>query len=202
MSEKTINPVLKQVLELGPTVFYLALYYWIKDETYVLGSTEYSGFIMSMLVFIPVLLASIAILWALTGALSRMQLFTAFMVIFFGFLTWYFNDERFFKAKTSIIYGLFAVILGIGLMRGRSYLQWIMGELLPMQDQGWMLLTKRLALLFAGLAIANELVWRNLSEETWVWVEGIAFPAIMFVFLMAQITFLQQYLIEPEGKDD
>ena len=37
MQEKTINPVLKQVLEFGPTVFYLGLYTWIKDETYTIS---------------------------------------------------------------------------------------------------------------------------------------------------------------------
>ena len=198
MAEKTINPVVKQVLELGPTVFYLALYTWIKDETYVLGGTEYSGFIVSMLIFIPVLLASMAALWFLTGKSSRMQIFTAFMVIFFGALTWYFNDESFFKAKTSIVYGLFAVILGIGLWRGRSYLEWIMGEFLPMKTEGWMILTRRLALLFLGLAVANEVIWRTQSEEVWVWLESLAFPAILFVFLMVQVTSLQEYLIEPE----
>ena len=198
MAEKTINPVVKQVLELGPTVFYLGLYTWIKDETYVIGGTEYSGFIVSMLIFIPVLLASMAVLWILTGKTSRMQIFTAFMVIFFGALTWYFNDESFFKAKTSIVYGLFALILGFGLWRGRSYLEWIMGEFLPMKTEGWMILTKRPALLFLGLALANEFIWRTQSEEVWVWLESLAFPAVMFVFLMVQVTALQEYLIEPE----
>lgn len=204
MQEKTINPVLKQVLEFGPTVFYLGLYTWIKDETYTISGTEYSGFIAAMLVFVPVLLASMAALWILTGAISRMQVFTAFMVIFFGGLTWYFNDESFFKAKTSIVYGLFAVILGIGLMRGRSYLEWIMGEFLPMKTEGWMILTKRLALLFLALAAANEVIWRTQSEEVWVWLESLAFPAVMFVFLMAQVTALQRFLIEAdedEAKD-
>jgi len=58
-------------------------------------------------------------------------MFTAFMVIFFGGLTAYFNDERFFKAKTSIVYGAIAGILTFGLWRGQSYLEWVMGETLP-----------------------------------------------------------------------
>ena len=198
MADKTINPVLKQVLELGPTLVFFVLYLWIKDEMYVIGGTEYSGFIVAAIVFVPILLVSMAILWFLTGELSRMQIFTAIMVIFFGGLTAWFNDERFFKMKTTIVYGFFAVMLGIGLLRGRSYLQWIMGDALPMEPAGWMILTRRLTYLFIALAIANEVIWRTQSDETWVWLETFAFPAIMFVFLMAQIAMLQQYLIEPD----
>lgn len=198
MTDKTINPVLKQVLELGPTFFYLGLYLYIKDEVYTIGGTEYSGFIMSMLVFIPVLLVCMGILWHLTGAMSRMQVFTAFMVIFFGALTWYFNDERFFKAKTSIVYGCLAAMLGIGLAQGRSYLEWIMGELMPMEHAGWMILTRRLALFFVVLAALNEFIWRTQSEERWVFIEGILFPAFMMIFFVSQVMMLQQYLIEAE----
>lgn len=197
MAERTINPILKQVLELGPTVAYFVLYLRIKDDTFMIGGTEYSGLIMAMLVFIPILLVAMAVLWALTGKLSRMQIFTAFMVIFFGGLTAWFNDERFFKMKTTIVYGFFAVILGFGLLRGKSYLEWIMNEFLPMKTEGWMILTKRITMLFIGLAVANELIWRTQSTETWVWLETWAFPAAMMVFLWWQIYALQEHLEEP-----
>ena len=195
--QKPINPILKQVLELGPTVAFLILYFRIKDEVYTLGGTEYSGFIVAALGFVPVLLIAMAVLWWLTGKLSRMQVFTAFMVIFFGGLTAWFNDGRFFMMKTTIVYGIMAALLGIGLLRGQSWLQWIMGELLPMETEGWMILTKRLALAFAGLAIANEVIWRTQAEETWVILETFAFPAVLFVFLWMQIVALQRFLIEP-----
>lgn len=201
MAERKINPVLKQVLELGPTLAFFLLYLRIRDETFTFAGTEYSGFIVATVAFVPILLAAMGILWAMTGKLSRMQLFTAFMVIFFGGLTAYFNDERFFKIKTTIVYGCFAVILGIGLLKGQSFLEWVMGELLPMQQEGWMILTKRLTGLFIALAIANEVIWRTQSTDLWVKLETFAFPAVMFVFLWLQIVALQQYLIEPTDED-
>ena len=198
MSEKSINPVLKQVLELGPTVVFFLIYLRIKDEVYTYAGTEYSGFIVATIVFVPILLAAMGALWMLTGKLSRIQMFTAFMVIFFGALTAWFNDERFFKMKTSIVNGLFAVILGVGLLRGKSLLQYVMGDMIPMEHEGWMILTKRLALAFAALAIANEIVWRTMSTDAWVKIETFAFPAALFLFLWAQIVMLQKYLVEPE----
>ncbi|WP_438956705.1 inner membrane-spanning protein YciB [Cognatiyoonia sp.] len=201
MAERKINSVLKQVLELGPTLAFFLLYLRIRDETFTFAGTEYSGFIVATVAFVPILLAAMGILWAMTGKLSRMQLFTAFMVIFFGGLTAYFNDERFFKIKTTIVYGCFAVILGIGLLKGQSFLEWVMGELLPMQQEGWIILTKRLTGLFIALAIANEVVWRTQSTDLWVKLETFAFPAVMFVFLWLQIVALQKYLIEPNDED-
>ncbi len=202
MSEKTIPVWLKQVLELGPPLLFFVAYLYMRDETYVIGGTEYDGFIVAAGVFVPILLASIAILWQLTGKLSRMQVFTAVMVVIFGGLTVWLNDERFFKMKTTIVYAVFAGLLGIGLLQGRSYLAWVMAEFLPMTDEGWMKLTRRLTAFFAGLAIANEIVWRTMSTDSWVKIETFGFPILMFLFLWTQIMALQKHMIEDDAGDD
>ncbi|MEP1839139.1 MULTISPECIES: inner membrane-spanning protein YciB [Alphaproteobacteria] len=196
---REINPILKQVLELGPTLAFFVLYVRIKDDVFTFGGTEYSGFIVSAVVFIPILLAAIGALWLLTGKLSRMQVFTAFMVIFFGGLTAWFNDERFFKMKTSIVYGFLAIILGIGLARGRSWLEYVMAEMMPMRHEGWMILTKRLVMVFAALAVGNEIIWRTMSTDAWVKIETFGFPVILMVFLFWQFAQLQPYVIEDEA---
>lgn len=202
MTERAINPILKQVLELGPTLVFFLIYMRIRDDAFTLAGTEYTGFIVAALVFIPILLAAMAALWFLTGKLSRMQVFTAFMVIFFGGLTAYFNDERFFKMKTTIVYGCMAGLLGIGLLRGQSWLQWVMGDVLPMQTEGWMILTRRLCLMLLALAVANEYIWRSMSTDAWVKLETFAMPAALVVFLWSQIFVLQRYLIEDDAPKD
>ncbi|GFE48745.1 putative intracellular septation protein A [Roseobacter cerasinus] len=198
---KPINPIVKQVLELGPTILFFLIYLRIKDDTFVIGGTEYTGFIVSALIFVPILLVAMGLLWRLTGQLSRMQVFTAVMVIFFGALTAWFNDERFFKMKTTIVYGLFSVLLGIGLLRGQSYLAYVMSEMMPMRDEGWMILTRRLCAAFAVLAVANEIIWRTMSTDAWVKIETFGFPIALMAFLMWQFTSLQSYLISEETDD-
>jgi intracellular septation protein len=196
--QKDINPIVKQLLELGPTIAFFLIYLRIRDDTYTFGGTDYSGFIVATLVFVPILLGSMAVLWHLTGKLSRMQLFTAFMVIFFGGLTAWFNDERFFKMKTSIVYGCFSAILGVGLLRGQSYLAYVMGDMIPMEHEGWMILTRRLFVGFLVLAAGNEFVWRTMSTDMWVKIETFGFPLILFGFLWWQILALQKYVTEPD----
>lgn len=197
---KEINPLLKFILELGPTIGFFVIYLRIRDEVFTFGGTEYSGFIVATVAFVPILLVAMGILWFLTGQLSRMQIFTAFMVIFFGALTAWFNDERFFKMKTTLVYGFFAVILGIGLLRGKSFLAYVMSEMMPMEQEGWMILTRRLTLAFAALAVANEFIWRTMSTDTWVKIETFGFPVALFVFLWWQIIALQRYVIEEPGE--
>ncbi|WP_050931818.1 inner membrane-spanning protein YciB [Aestuariivita boseongensis] len=195
---KEINPILRQVLELGPPLAFFLLYLRLRDQVFSFGGTEYSGFIVATVIFVPIMLAAMAILWWLTGQLSRLQIFTAFMVIFFGALTAWFNDERFFKMKTTIVYGLFAVLLGIGLLQKRSYLEWIMSGMLPMAHEGWMIFTRRLCLAFGVLAVANEFVWRTMSTDAWVKIETFGFPIALFVFMWWQILSLQKYMHDPD----
>lgn len=196
---KTINPILKQVLELGPPIAFFLIYLRLRDQDFMIAGTEYSGFIIATIAFIPIMLLAMGILWWRTGELSRMQLFTAFMVIFFGALTAWFNDERFFKMKTTIVYGCFATILGLGLLQGRSLLAWVMADMMPMEDAGWMILTRRLCLAFVVLAVANEFVWRTMSTDLWVKIETFGFPIALFAFLWWQIMALQQYMPD-DGK--
>ena len=198
MAEKQVSQGIKSALELGPVLLFFVAYLRMKDETYTIGGTEYSGFIVVTALFVPLLLLSIALLWKLTGKLSRMQILTAFMVIFFGGLTIWFNDEKFFKIKTTIVYSFFALVLGIGLAMGKSWLEFVMDDLMPLKPEGWMILTKRLTLAFATLAIANEVVWRTMSTDAWVKIETFGFPAALFVFFMSQSWLFQEYSDESD----
>ncbi len=196
---REVNPLVRQVLELGPPILFFVIYLRLRDQSFEFAGQSYSGFIVATLIFVPIMLAAMGILWALSGKLSRMQIFTAFMVIFFGGLTAWFNDERFFKMKTTIVYGLFALLLGIGLLRGQSWLAYVLNEMMPMRQEGWMILTRRLFWTFLGLAIANEIIWRTMSTDTWVKIETFAFPVVLMGILFWQIMALQEHLIDQDA---
>ncbi|RKT30793.1 intracellular septation protein [Roseovarius halotolerans] len=193
MEERKINPMLKTGLELGPILAFFAAYLILKDRVFTIGGTEYDGFIVVTAGFIPVFLLAMGVLWRLTGHLSKMQVVTAVLIVVFGGLSVWFNDPRFFKMKPTIIYLLFAGVLGAGLLRGRSWLQYVMEGVMPLSHEGWMILTRRLALFFFGLAILNELIWRTMSEETWVYFKTFGLTAAIFVFFMAQGRLFRDY---------
>ena len=199
MSEpREINPFLKTALELGPILLFFVAYLRLKDRTFTIGGTEYDGFIVVTAAFIPILLASTGIIWALTGKLNRMQVATVVLVVVFGGLSVWLNDDRFFKMKPTMIYLLFGGILGFGLLRGRSFLKYVMEEMMPLQDAGWMILTKRMMLFFFTLAVANEVIWRSFDTETWVYFKTFGLTIAMFAFFVFQSKLFSTYSIETE----
>lgn len=198
MQDQKVNPLLKTVLELGPIVLFFVAYLRIKDDVFTIGGMEYEGFIVVTAGFIPVFLLSIGLLWWLTGQLSKMQAVTAVVIIIFGGLSVWFNDPRFFKMKPTIIYLIFFGILMLGLLRGQSYLQYVMDGLMPLTDQGWMILTKRLAWFFFALALLNEAVWRTMTEETWVYFKTFGLTAAIFLFFIFQGRLFSEHANEAE----
>lgn len=196
--EKKISGKLKMALEMGPVALFFVAYLWLKDKVFTIGGAEYDGFILVTAGFVPVIVASSLILWKLTGKLSKMQIVTLVLVVVFGGLSVWFNDDRFFKMKPTLIYLLFGAVLGFGLLRGQSYLKFAMEEMMPLETEGWMILTRRICGFFLALAVLNELVWRTQSTETWVYFKTFGLSAAVFLFFMTQGAIFEKYSIEKE----
>ncbi|OHC45611.1 MAG: Intracellular septation protein A [Rhodobacteraceae bacterium GWE1_64_9] len=201
MAERKLSGWVKAALEYGPILAFFIGYVRLKDQVFLINGTEYSGFLVVTAAFIPLMVICTGLIWALTGKLSKMQLVTVVLVVVFGGLSVWLQDERFFKMKPTMIYLFFAAALGFGLMRGQSYLQSLMGEALPMRDAGWMILTKRIALFFLALAVANEAVWRLFSTDAWVNFKTFGLTAALFLFFLTQGRLLQTYGIPKEGQE-
>lgn len=198
MAHREVNPFVKSALEYGPILLFFIAYLRLKDRSFSIGGTDYEGFIVVTAAFIPLLVAATGMMWALTGKLNRMQVATVILVVVFGGLSVWLNDDRFFKMKPTMIYLLFGGILAVGLLRGQSYLKYVMEEMMPLQDGGWMLLTRRLMFFFFGLAVANELIWRSFATETWVYFKTFGLPVAMFGFFMMQGKLFQEHGIEKD----
>ncbi|WP_417606155.1 inner membrane-spanning protein YciB [Primorskyibacter flagellatus] len=198
MAERKINPILKLALELGPVVVFFVAFLRLKGNSYEINGTMYDGFILATAGFVPLMILSTLALWKLTGKLSRMQVATLVLVVVFGGLSVWFNDDQFFKMKPTMIYLLFGGALGIGLLRGESYLKFVMEEVMPLQQEGWMILTRRLTAFFLTLAILNEVIWRTMSTETWVYFKTFGLTAAIFVFFMTQSGVFNRYAIEDD----
>jgi intracellular septation protein len=176
----------KTVLELGPIAAFFLAYLMLRDRSFDIAGTEYSGFVLITAGFVPLIGLSTLLLWRLTGEVSRMQIVTLVLVVVFGGLTVWFNDERFFKMKPTLIYLIFGGILGVGLLQGKSYLRMVMSEMIPLDEAGWMILTQRFCAFFLGLAALNEIVWRTMSTDAWVNFKTFGLTAAIFVFFIAQ----------------
>ncbi|WP_323036043.1 inner membrane-spanning protein YciB [Pararhodobacter sp.] len=195
--EKQASPLIKQVLELGPLLAFLVAYLWLRDGSVTIGGTDYGGFVVAIVLFVPLQIASAVALRLITGRLSRMQLATLILVIVLGLGTVLFNDERVFKMKSTFVFGLFGVLLFIGLWRGQSWLAFVLDQALPISREGWMILTRRMAWFFLAFAAMNEVIWRNFSTDVFVMWDTFGQMGVMFVFLMGNYKLIDTHWTGP-----
>jgi len=120
----------------------------------------------------------------------------AFIILVFGGLTIYFDNEVFFKMKPTIINLLFAFILYSGILVKKPLLKYLLGGALKLQDIGWTILTKRWISFFIALAILNEIVWRTQSTDIWVNFKVFGILPITFIFTLTQFSIIKKYQIE------
>ena len=120
----------------------------------------------------------------------------AVIILIFGGLTIYFDNETFFKMKPTIINLLFAGILYGGIILNKSLLRYLLGAALKLQDKGWDILTKRWIGFFIALAILNEIIWRTQTTDVWVSFKVFGILPITFIFTLTQFSTIKKYQIE------
>ena len=120
----------------------------------------------------------------------------AFIILIFGGLTIYFDNEVFFKMKPTIINLLFALILYGGVIVKKPLLKFLLGAAIKLEDEGWKILTQRWISFFIALAILNEIVWRTQSTDIWVNFKVFGILPITFIFTMTQFPLIKKYQIE------
>ncbi len=194
MTTRSIHPLVKLALEIGPIAVFFLAYRWAPvPEGLADSERQLEQILFATKVFVPTILAALAASWFLTRKLPKMAVITAVVVTVFGGLTLVLRDDTFVKMKPTILYCLFAGILGFGLMRGQSYLRYLLDEMIPMQAEGWMKFTQRFVIFYLGLAVLNEIVWRGWGTDVWVNFRTFVLPAANFLFVMAQVPLFTRY---------
>ncbi len=130
-----------------------------------------------------------------------MPLVSAVVVLVFGALTLYLQDDTFIKLKPTIVYTMFAGLLAAGLLLKKPLLELLFGPVFNLTEEGWRKLTLRWALFFIAMAVLNEAVWRNFSTDFWVNFKVFGFLPLTFLFAMLQVPLMQRYG-EPAPKEE
>lgn len=170
MSEK---PWLKPAVEYGPLAVFVAVYFA-------------QGLMPATVALMIATVIGLALSWAVERKLPLMPLVTAAIVVVFGGLTLWLNDEAFIKMKPTIIYALFAALILGGMALGKSVLKKVLGHAVSMDEAGWRKLSLRVGLFFIAMAAANEVVRHVLSTDHWVLWKMPGSLIITLAFMLAQ----------------
>ncbi|MBT1511474.1 septation protein A [Bradyrhizobium sp. SRL28] len=184
MDKTQPHPVFKLATELGPLIVFFV------------ANAKFNLFVATGAFMVAIVAAMIAS-YVVVRHVPMMAIVTAVIVLVFGTLTLVLHDETFIKVKPTIIYGLFAAILGGGLLFGRSFIAILFNQMFNLTPKGWRILTMRWALFFLGMAVLNEVIWRTQSTDFWVAFKAFGAVPITMVFAISQMPVIKRYHLEP-----
>jgi intracellular septation protein len=184
MNKAVPHPLFKLGTELGPLMIFF------------IANAKFNLFVATGAFMVAIVAAMVAS-YVVTRHVPMMALVTGVVVIVFGTLTLVLHDETFIKVKPTIIYGLFAAVLGGGLLFGRSFIAIMFDQMFNLTPQGWRILTARWASFFFVMAIVNEIIWRTQSTDFWVAFKAFGVLPLTMGFAVMQMPLIKRYHLEP-----
>jgi intracellular septation protein A len=172
--------IIKLALELGP----LVIFFVMNGRADIFVATAW---------FMAAMVISLALSWIVLRKVAVMPLVTGVVVLVFGGLTLWLQDDTFIKMKPTITNVLFASVLLGGLVFGQSLLRYVFGDVYKLRPEGWWKLTLNWGLFFVVLAVLNEVVWRNFPTDFWVAFKVWGIMPLTVVFSMTQLPLLNKY---------
>ncbi len=172
--------IIKLALELGP----LVVFFITNARSDIFTATAW---------FMGAMVLSLAMSWIILKKIAVMPLVTGVVVLVFGGLTLWLQDDTFIKMKPTITNTLFAAVLLGGLVFGQSLLKYVFGDVYKLRPEGWWRLTLNWGLFFVVLAILNEVVWRNFSTDFWVAFKVWGIMPLTIGFSLTQVPLLSKY---------
>ena len=194
------NPGLKFALELGPIiVFFFANLRggWLVAKFPVLADLGGPLFVATAF-FMAATVLSLLVSKIVFKHLPVMPFVSGIVVLVFGGLGIYLQNELFIKMKPTIINALFGFALLGGLFFGKSLLGYVFNAAFQLDEEGWKKLTLRWGIFFLFLAVLNEVVWRNFSNDAWISFKLWGTMPITILFTMAQMPLIMKHSVEEE----
>jgi intracellular septation protein len=183
-AQPPLKPAQRLLIDLGPLVVFFV-------TNFAFGIFPATASLMATM---PI---AMFLSWRLRGAISPILWVSGVLVLVFGGLTLYLNDERFIKLKPTVLFTAFGLILLGGWLKGKPLVKYLLDPAFPpVADRAWLILTRNWGLFFLVKAGLNELVWRNFSTDVWVSVKTFGYPLITFLFVMAHYPLLMRAAIK------
>jgi intracellular septation protein len=150
-------------------------------------SAQYYNLIISAIISLILSLLVIITFYFIEKRISKFQIFGICMSSLITIFAYLFNDEIFVKIKPTIFNGFFSAVLLIGILNKKAMMKQFFGSQFFLNDETWYKLSLRWGLFFLLLTIINEIAWRNLETEDWVFLKVFLLSPLVGIFMLAQL---------------
>lgn len=191
-SKDNHNGTLSLALDFGPLLVFFLTY---KGAGWIWGpGNPITAMTFGTAAFMASIVIAVIVSKVKLGRVSPMLWLSALLILFFGGLTIYFHDQSFIQIKPTIIYAFFALMLFAGWLRGKPLLQYLLQAAYDgLTHEGWMKLSRNWALFFVAMAVANEVMRRSMSFDTWLAVKVWGVTIVSVVFAGANLPMLLRH---------
>ena len=181
------------LVDYGPLlIFFLVYRYYSPDGEDAAG--EVFAVIRGTGAFIVAALLALAVSKLRLGKISPMLWLSTVLIVGFGALTIYFQDERFIQWKPTIIYVGFGVLLLGGWLKDKALLKMLLEAAFEgLSDEGWLKLSRNWGLFFLVLAVLNTILIYTISFESWLAAKLWLFMPLSFLFTFTQLPMLLRH---------
>lgn len=143
--------------------------------------------------------AQIGWVWHRHRKVDTMLWVSLVIVTVFGGATLLLQDEMFIKWKPTVLYWLFAGILGGGLLfMKKNLMKSLLAEQMQLPDIAWNRMNLSWIGFFVFMGIANLFVAYNFSTDDWVTFKLFGGMGLMLVFVVIQGLMLSKYIEEKQ----
>ena len=153
---------------------------------FFLGAQYYTLIIAAIISLILGLLVML-IFYVIEKRISKFQIFGICMSALFTFSAYFFNDDEFVKIQPTIFNGFFSAVLLLGIFYKKAMMKQFFGSQFSLNDETWYKLSLRWGLFFLFLTIINEISWRFLETEDWVFVKVFVLSPLVGIFMLCQL---------------
>ncbi|MCH2495461.1 MAG: inner membrane-spanning protein YciB [Pseudomonadota bacterium] len=190
------------LVDYGPLLVFLGVYkFYQPPETSTFG--EIAAVIYGTIAFMVAAVVALVFSKLKFGHVSPMLILSTTLIVGFGGLTIWLQDEKFIQIKPTAIYLLFGALLIGGWLRGKALLQILLEAAFEGVDhQGWLKLSRNWGFFFVFMAVLNEVLRMQLTFESWLWAKLWVFMPLSFIFTFTQIPMLLKHGLALEDRDE
>lgn len=185
---------MKFLFDFFPVIAFFIAFYVPEDRQQGIYAATYTIIFATMI--------QIALYWVFYKKFEKMHIITFVVVLIFGGLTIYLQDELFIKWKPTIVNWCFATALIASHFIGKTTLFQRMINLaddrLQLPDKVWRNVNMSWGLFFIFIGFVNLYVAFSFTTEFWVNFKAWGMTLLNLGFLVAIFVYMYQYLKETE----
>lgn len=179
--------MLKFITEFGPVIAFFIGY-------------RVGGILEATLYMLVVSVISLLITYLKERKINSINLISSSLLFATASLTLFSGNSIFIKMKPTVLYCVFACVFLITNFKWKPAVQYLLGASIKFkEDKNWYSLNFRFMWFFILMACANEITWRNFSEEIWVSFKVFGAMPITIIFILLQMPFIMRNKVSDDA---